>query len=124
MAPSLTVNPLDYGQHKRLHHCLKTDKGLTVDIEIEDDKLKEEYFDRYDSIHTEIYCKILLDTGVSRSYISKTYYMGCNSLHTLLKFASTTQRAQIGKGQYVELLFVIPVVIDEYGHKFEVFTLV
>ena len=32
MAPSFTVKPLDYRQHKRLYHSLKTDKGLTVDI--------------------------------------------------------------------------------------------
>ena len=32
MATSLTVKPLDYRQHKRLYHSLKTDKGMTVDI--------------------------------------------------------------------------------------------
>ena len=53
MAPSLTVKPLDYRQHKRLYNSLKMDKGLTVDIEFEGDKLKEEYFDRYDGIYTE-----------------------------------------------------------------------
>ena len=42
MAPSLTVKPLDYRQHKRLYHSLKTDKSMTVDIEFEGDKLKEE----------------------------------------------------------------------------------
>ena len=125
MAPSLTVKPLDYRQHKRLYHNLKTVKGLTVGIEFEGDKLKEEYFDRYDSIYTEISqatrfdestdlsttylgridmtrdmiikvegkfpisgqgytsgklldsteCSILLDTEVSKSYMSKSYYM-------------------------------------------------
>ena len=30
MAPSLTVKPLDYRQHKRLYHSLKTDNSLTV----------------------------------------------------------------------------------------------
>ena len=39
-------------------------------------------------------------------------------------FASTMQRVQIGNGQYVAVLFVILVVIDVYGHRFEVFTLV
>ena len=28
MAPSFTVKPLDYRQHKRLYHSLKTDKSL------------------------------------------------------------------------------------------------
>ena len=34
------------------------------------------------------------------------------------------QRLQVGNGQSVSVLFVIPVVIDVYGHRFEVFTLV
>ena len=125
MVPSLAVKPLDYKQPKRLYHSLKTDKGLTVDIEFECDKLKEEYFDMHDGIYTEIsqatrfdestdlnttylgridmtrdikitveekfpfsgqgYTSgklldntehsILLDIGVSKSYMSKSYYM-------------------------------------------------
>ena len=127
MAPSLTVKPLDYRQHKRLYHSLKTGKDLTVDTEFEGDKLKEEYFDRYEGIYTEISqvtrfdestdltttylgridrtrdmitkmeeklpisgqgytsgklldnteCGILIDTGASKSYVSKSYYMQC-----------------------------------------------
>ena len=38
--------------------------------------------------HTE--CSILIDTGSSKLYMSKSYYMQCNSLHTLSMFASTT----------------------------------
>ena len=34
------------------------------------------------------------------------------------------QRVQVGNRQYVAVLFVTPVVIDVYGHRFEVFTLV
>ena len=125
MVPSLTMKPLDYRQHKRLYHSVKTDKGLTVDVEFEGDKLKEEYFDKYDGVYTEISqmtrfdestdmsttylgrivmtrdmimkveekfpisgqgytsgklldnieCIILLDTGASKSYMSKSYYM-------------------------------------------------
>ena len=37
-------------------------------------------------------CQILLDTGVSKSYMSKSYYLRCKSLHNLPKFASKTQR--------------------------------
>ena len=56
--------------------------------------------------------------------MSKSYYMWCKSLHALPKFASSMQRVQAGNGQYVAVLFVILVVIDMYGHTFEVFTLV
>ena len=60
--------------------------------------------------------------GASKSHMSKSYYMRCKSLHTLSKFASTKQRVQVGNGQYVAVLFVIPVIIDIHGHRFEVFT--
>ena len=50
--------------------------------------------------------------------------MKCKCLHTLPKFASNTQRIQVGNGQYVGVLFVIPVIIDIHGHRFEIFTLV
>ena len=55
--------------------------------------------------------------------MSKSYYMRCKSLHALAKFSSKTQRIQVGNGQYVAVLFVIPVIIDIHGHRFEVFTL-
>ena len=40
------------------------------------------------------------------------------------RFASTIQRVQVGNGQYVTVLFVIPVIVDIHEHRFEVFTLV
>ena len=39
-------------------------------------------------------------------------------------FSSNTHRIQVGNGQYVSVLFVIPVIIDIQGHRFEIFTLV
>ena len=72
--------------------------------------------------HTE--CSILIDTGASKSYMSKSYCMQCKSLHALSKFASTTQRVQVGNRQCVAVLFVIPVIAVIHGHRFEVFMLV
>ena len=40
------------------------------------------------------------------------------------KFTSTTRRIQVGNGQYVGVLFVIPVIITNQKHRFEIFTLV
>ena len=65
--------------------------------------------------------QLLLDTGTSKS---KSFYMPCKSLHTLPKFASTTQRIQVGNGQCVSVLFIIPVIVDIHGHRFEIYTLV
>ena len=69
-------------------------------------------------------CQILLDTGASKSYMSKSYYLRCKSLHNLPKFASKTQRIQVGNGQYVGVLFVIPDIVEINKHRLEVFTLV
>ena len=69
-------------------------------------------------------CQILLDTGASKSLMSKLYYMCCKSLHSLPKFASKTQRIQVGNGQFVGVLFIIPVIIDMHGHRFKIYTLV
>ena len=66
-------------------------------------------------------CQILLDTGATKSYMSKSYYLRCKTLHALPKFSSNTQRIQVGNGQYVSVLFVIPVVINIHGHRFEIF---
>ena len=69
-------------------------------------------------------CQILLDTGATKSYMSKSYYLRCKTLHALPKFSSNMQRIQVGNGQYVSVLFVIPVIIDIHRHRFEIFTLV
>ena len=42
----------------------------------------------------------------------------------ITKFSSNTQRIQVGNGQYVSVMFVIPVTVDIHGHRFEIFTLV
>ena len=56
--------------------------------------------------------------------MSKSYYMQYKSCHALSKVASTAQRVQVGNGQYVAVLFVIPVIVDIHGDRFEVFMLV
>ena len=69
-------------------------------------------------------CQILLDTGASKSFMSKSYYLHCKSLHSLPTLASKTQRIQIRNGQYVSIHFVIPIIVDMHGHRFEVYTIV
>ena len=61
-------------------------------------------------------CQLLLDTGASKSFMSKLFYMQCKSLHSLPKFASRTQRIQVGNGQCVSVLFIIPVIVDIHRH--------
>ena len=64
-------------------------------------------------------CQMLLDTGVSKSFMSKSYYMQCKSLHSLPKFTSKMQRFQVGNGQFVSALLIIPWIVDVHRHKFE-----
>ena len=68
--------------------------------------------------------QILLDTGASKSFMSKSYYLCCKALHLLPKFASKTQRIQVGNGQHVSVLSIIPMIVEITGHRFEVYTLV
>ena len=69
-------------------------------------------------------CKILLDTGASKSFMLKSHYLHCKSLHSLPKFASKTQRIQVGNGQFISVLFTILTKIDIHRQRFEINTLV
>ena len=69
-------------------------------------------------------CQLLLDIGASKSFMSKLFYMHCKSLYSLPKVASRTQRIQVGNGQCVSVLFIMPVIIDVHGHRFEIYALV
>ena len=67
-------------------------------------------------------CQTLLSMGASKLFMSKTHYSRCKTLHSLPKFASKTQIIQVGSGQYVSVVFIIPVIIGIHGHRFEIFT--
>ena len=49
--------------------------------------------------------------GVSKLFMSKSDYLRCKSLHSLPKFASKTQRIQVGNGQYISVLFIVPIMM-------------
>ena len=68
--------------------------------------------------------EILIDTGASKSCMSKSYFLPYKNLHTIPNFTSSTRRIQVGNGQYVGVLFIIPVIITIKNHRFEIFTLV
>ena len=68
--------------------------------------------------------QILLDTRESKSFMFKSYYLHCKALRPLPKFASKMQRIQVGNGQHVSVLFIIPVIIEIAGHRFKIYMLV
>ena len=63
-------------------------------------------------------CQLLLGTAASKSFMSKSFYMYCKSLHTLPKFAATTQKIQVENGQCISVLFIIPVIVEVHGQRF------
>ena len=69
-------------------------------------------------------CQVLLDTGASKPFMSKSHYLHCKSLHSLPKFVSKTQRIQVGNGHFISVLFIIPIIVDIHGHRHEIYTLV
>ena len=60
--------------------------------------------------------------GVSKSFMSKTFYLNCPSLH-LYQNLCQGQNILDDNGQYVCVLFVIPVMINLHGDRFEMHTL-
>ena len=60
---------------------------------------------------------ILLDTGASKSYMSKAFYLNNPHLHKFPKFQSAIRHLQVGNGALVPALFVIPLVFKINGHK-------
>ena len=43
-------------------------------------------------------CDVLIDTGASKSYMSKSYFLQCKNLHMMPKFTSSTKRIQVSNG--------------------------
>ena len=62
--------------------------------------------------------------STTKSYMSKSFSLKCKCLNALPKSTSHTHRIQVGNVQYVGVLFVIPVIVDIHGHRFEIYTLV
>ena len=99
-------------------------------IRITDTFYPEQAFPIYPNCHTEGQfvgggmIDILLDTGASKSYMSKAFYMRHTHLHKYPKFHSTIRNLQVGNGELVAVLFVIPFVFKVGKHMFEIYTLV
>ena len=66
--------------------------------------------------------RVLIDTGASKSYMSKSFYMTNTSLHTLPKISTTSKGIIVGNSQLVPVMFIIPVTCSIQDHMFEIFT--
>ena len=61
-------------------------------------------------------CKILVDCGTSKSFMSKQYCLRKKSLHGLPKISSKGNVIQVGNGESVNILFIISIIITFQGH--------
>ena len=68
--------------------------------------------------------KVFFDSGVTRSYLSHTFYKVTKTLHNLPKFTTTCTGIKIRNGSIVQVLFVIPLLFMCHGHVFEIYTIV
>ena len=99
-------------------------------IKITDTFHPEQAFPIYSNCHTWGHfvgggmLDVLLDTGASKSYMSKAFYMRHPHLHKYPKFNSTVRNLQVGNGELVATLFVIPFFFKIGRHLFEVYPLV
>ena len=73
---------------------------------------------------TDITGKLLIDSGASKSYMTKDFYLSHPVLHSLPKYQTAAKGVIVGNGTKMTVLFAIPVIITVGKHNFEVFTIV
>ena len=69
-------------------------------------------------------CKIHLDSGTTKSFLSKQHYLRNKSLHGLPKSSSKAKVIQVGNGASFSILFIIPIIIMIPGYISEIDTIV
>ena len=102
----LDIKTVDQKSHKKIYGKSKEEKRhiLELDFGNTPEKLRGDYLNMYKGIQTEVKSttrcqnvRYYLDTGASKSFMSKSHYLWCKPLHSLTKFASKIQRIQVGK---------------------------
>ena len=102
----------------------KSDKTRNKKLKVEESFPISEHGYMLGKLLDRTECQLLLDTGASKLFMSKSFYMWCKSLYFFPRFASKTQRIQVGNGQCISVLFIIPVIVDIHRYRFEIYTLV
>ena len=91
-------------------------------IKITDTFRPEQAFPIYSNCHTwgqfvgGSMLDILIDRGASKSYMSRGFYMRHPHLNKYPKFNSMVRNLQVGNGELVATLFVIPFIFKIGNH--------
>ena len=72
-------------------------------------------------VQTQTRMRILLDTGATKCYLSYEFYQKQKELQKLPKFMSKHKSITVGNGQQTKIHFVIPIIVEIFGHLFEIF---
>ena len=69
-------------------------------------------------------CQLLLDTGASKSFMSKSFICTVSHCTPYQNSWLAHKKIQVGNGQCISVLFIIPVIMEVHGHRFRIYTLV
>ena len=69
-------------------------------------------------------CKILLDSGATKGFMSELYYLKNTSLHGIPRFSSKAEVIKIGNRERVNILFIISIIVTIQGYMFEIYAMV
>ena len=67
---------------------------------------------------------ILIDTGATKSYLSRKYYEEHPYLHELPKYKPHLGPVRMGDGTMCAVDFIIPIIVTIQGHVFEIYSLI
>ena len=68
-------------------------------------------------------CRMLLESGATKSFMSKQYYFSNKSLHGLPKVISKAHVIHVGNEESVNILFIIHIIIIIQDHMFATYTM-
>ena len=68
--------------------------------------------------------RILIDTGATRSYLSKSFYDSNVYLHRFPKIKPKASHIFVGNGKWIPTLFIVPICFSIENHTFEVYTII
>ena len=68
--------------------------------------------------------RILIDTGATRSYLSKSFYDSSTYLHKFPKIKPKASHIFVGNGEWVPALFIILMCFSIENHAFKVYTII
>ena len=123
---NLEAKALEQQNHRKIYDRLREDRQVIVlDFGDAPDKLKGEYLDMYDRVRSEVLCTTKFDenSNLSTTNLGRIDMTRFDQIKAEERFPISERGYTVGK-LLGGMLFIIPIIIDMHGHRFEIFTLV